>query len=750
VPLVGAYTPTVAITNPTVNDVVTSDAPTFTWTYQDALGKPQAFYRVVLVYTQVGTTYQDTGYVAGSATSFTPSSYVLTDFSQFTLTVYVKNSNGLIGSASVTFTTSLSDPVLGVTPLSTVGEIYDVAINGVGMMLAPNDESGQKQWDYKRIIKPLEPYRFATGETPFAQQIDHYHFTSWTDFSGGTGQKWFERNNSIPNAFYDSLGVDPFSTPYQLQLLTTSATSNGVATTQNPCLGTNVNGTAYVQTGAKQLTYITAPGGAGTAFSIASAGTVIDLDTDGQNWYAVDSVNGIFRGTTADPGAAWIKAGSGMPASTNPFNVSYAAQRVCVGYSSTSGGTTPNVWSTFTQAGAEEVVGGRLILPVGWTVTKSTSGSGQIYFGAYYGSRGTIYRWQPGSTTSSGGQVAPASAWDLPIGETPTAVFWYEGALYIAAARPVPSGGVQGVLYKGLPDANGNLSASLVAELGTPTTTVDNSIRAFGARGNKLFFSWYAMDGTNSGIGCLYLPTGGYCKWHVGTAGAKVRSVFSFQGRMSFTLDGVGLFVEGTTYQTTGWLKTSLSDQNAVVGKVWDNVYVVVAPLNTSESVSVDYTLDKGNTFTNLSADTLNVVGEVYGGTSLNKKADTIGFRVTLNGPGSTSPTLYRLTAEVHQFGIADRLIQVPIDCFDTVTDLRGKPLEENGPGAGMKRLRSLEALAYTRVLFQDLDYQDTATTYIMEVVQVETDFRSLYSRRRSEAETGGVAVLTLKQLAKS
>jgi hypothetical protein len=73
----------------------------------------------------------------------------------------------------------------------------------------------------------------------------------------------------------------------------------------------------------------------------------------------------------------------------------------------------------------------------------------------------------------------------------------------------------------------------------------------------------------------------------------------------------------------------------------------------------------------------------------------------------------------LHVIGVADELVQLPINCADEVSDLRGRPLPENAPGAGIRRAQQLRGLIHQQVKFQDVDWPWTGEAGVWEVQDV-------------------------------
>ena len=110
--------------------------------------------------------------------------------------------------------TDFTEPA-SITALSTVGTVYDIAIDGTGYILAETAEGE----GYEKTTIPLIPDRLATGDTPFDQAVERYSFGSGDSWVGGQGQTFLNRQDSDSTMFLSSEGLDPFSEPGSIKLL---------------------------------------------------------------------------------------------------------------------------------------------------------------------------------------------------------------------------------------------------------------------------------------------------------------------------------------------------------------------------------------------------------------------------------------------------------------------------------------------------------------------------------------------------
>lgn len=691
--------PTVTITAPSGS--VSTSTITVTWNFSDTGALGQEAYRVQLAYQGSGSFLVDTGWTVSASASHALS-YTLQDLSTYTVTVSARTPQGEIATDTQDFLVQLTS-VASFADNTDVGKVWEVAINGVGYMLADRGQEGE-DFEWERTTIPLEPPRLATGQTPFEEAVERYNFTTFTDFSGGAGQERYNLPSSIATAFMDSENVDPFTNPGKLQLLfdTNEIHSDTYA---NPLLAV-VNDTWYVLTADRELNHAADDVTDGN-FTVTGSGAFVDMTSDGQRWYACDGTD-IYRGTTADPVSAWSTIDGEV--------IHWAGGRICAAYADASpASSTPNVFTTLNDAGTEEVTNGRLTLNPGWTIRGMTDGSGYVFFGAYSGQEGEVWAWNIGSSD------APFQALPLPPGEVPVDLHWHQGSVYVRVDRPNATHDTPQAIYRCPVGADGTL---------TPFSVVEDSLGAsgtFAGLGDLVFFSWTGMSSAGiSGIGAIDITTGGYAKCYFPSAesGATghVVGVDIWNGRPIFTVAAEGLQrVHPTTRASSGWLKTSIVDAGSTLSKVWDEVSLQASPLASGSSASVDYSFNGGGSYTSLSAVSLTDAGVQSAKADLDIRSLSLGLRVNLTRGGTVTatPLIESLTMRYHPLALADTLVLLPIECSDNYNGLNGARLG-GVPGSGSERLATLESLVQTRVKFQDSTWQWTGTSEIMEVVGVQ------------------------------
>jgi hypothetical protein len=250
------------------------------------------------------------------------------------------------------------------------------------------------------------------------------------------------------------------------------------------------------------------------------------------------------------------------------------------------------------------------VLPDGWSVTSIRALGGLVYFSASRGGKGIIYAYDG---VNSPIIAAPFDA--IGNGTIPLAMVPFSGAGMLILCRrltSIISGGL-GVVYRAFPDAVGALRVERVALLGADDGR-DYGPRCGIAYGDFSYFGWnygdeptgenFLVDTTKrSGLGIYFPETGGYGRSYLTPTGSAVSGIVEdasvFKGRRIFTVGGVGLYVEGTTYEPEGGVQTSLIDVNVSADKIWlaeESYYS--ATENITSPVSHAYSLN-GTTWVN-------------------------------------------------------------------------------------------------------------------------------------------------------
>ena len=731
-PLAGAFTratPTVTVTAP--GGTLSSTPITVTWTWSSPVGHDQAYYRVRILSQDGGSVVYDTGILPG-------------DDLTTSLTVLLSGGSSYLFAVSAADLYDWSDEVtVGVfydavevseyPDCDDAGTVYEVAINGVGYMLADHPD---KDIRYERRTASLESPRLATGDTPFSQAIDRYAIISHSDWSDGSGQRFYKRDSSTDKGYYDSEGVNPFTAGEARLLPSTSLHHSDSYSFSKAVVASN---RLYVTSASGELSAYDDPSDVSvTAVSITGASTPVDLASDGTYWYFTDGSNIYRNSTAADPGSAW--------STENADIMEWCTDRLVIA-KKTGSSTKPNALATlnYTTGAVSGPASGSnpFTFEEETDIRSITAGDGYVWWGAVRYDRSVVYAWQLGSTDSY------FTAFELPAGQEVQTVGYYQGNVFIRASETIDGSTKRAIIYRGVP-SSGALTVSRVLQIADDST--DHAAGDFAGDDRFVYFSWKAM-GTYSGVGCIDLSTGGWAKWLEAPASTGlVRSICQWYGKTVFTIDGYGAVVEkapsGGNDQSvaTGYITSSITDLNTSLRKGWERVEATFDPLPSGATITVSYSLDGGTSFTALSP-SVTSAGQKSASWNLQAEADSIILKATLTHGSTTTPVLRAMSVRAHALGLADQLLVLPINCADQIAGLHGRVIAaDSGPGKGAARARALEALAQTRVRVQDIDWKETDTAYVYDVVAVEVRSVGVMSKPRNRQDHAQVAVVQLRR----
>jgi len=707
--------PVVTILTPV--GVVQTPMVTVTWSYSSALSHPQTSFRALLKSGSGSTVLEDSGDQAGAGGSWS-FGFLLQGFTNYR--IEVQASDGFdTGSDEIEFSTELADASDFPDELR-VGSIYEVAINGVGFMLADAPESEAK---YTRRSSTLDAQRFADGDTPFSEAIERYSLLKHQNWSGGAGQRLLYRPSSDPSKYWDSEGINPF-VEGQLSLLHQSSLDmTDTYANQLACIAANHD--IFVLVSDTQLCHIDEPGMAETTFNVGTGvGVVSSLTSDGNFWYATDGAN-IFRNNVAvTGGAAW--------STVDVTEIQWCSDRLA-GFDTVA--VPPNV-TTFSSAGVEEVAGGRFSFPDA-TLAGLTAGDGYMWWGVNRGREAQVYAWKLGSTDGA------FIALSLPAGERVTSLFSYLGNVFIAShAFHVHEMSMEPEdmthIYRCVP-AEGKLTPELIAMLPPSNRTFWAGQQEFVA------FTWkdMTMDDGFTGIGVIDLGTGGYTKWHTSASTAEAKSLCTWHGEWAFTVSTQGLYtvVDHEDFVPEGWLITSSADLGSSVSKIFDEVTVTSRSL--VGTITVEWsrdTLESWNLLGTFQGD-----GATQGIFQLEKQLPKVGFRITLT-EGVGTPILESLVTQLHPLTFADQIQTLPLRCSNRVVGQNGQEIDFSGPARGDQLARFVENLVPSRVKLQDVDWPTTKEVILCEAVGAETSTLGEFDPHLNRRVNSHVVMLTLRR----
>lgn len=615
---------------------------------------------------------------------------------------------------------------------SEVGKRFEVAINDVGYMLADLGDD-----EYRRVTSRLEPERFADGATPFSETFDRYSFFNSSEWRGGAGQKFLNRQSSDASSYWDSQGVDPFNEDQRLQLLP-DVDQKGTVGGTNPMA---VAGQEYlcILTSGGFLWQYTLSGDTPTQGNFVGAGSTMDLTmANGYCYYAQSTqLTQVELGTTSTSAVSFLDV----------HRVDWIGDRFAVIYRDSA--TNTWIFSSLDKDGTEEIGGGLLTLPGADNADESLAktriggvshGINYVWFSTWSqdGDEAHIYVWNIDTTLS------PYIAMQMPSGEIPLDVFFYQNGLYIYSVG-INSGGVK--IYRCIVNGDGTLTPFVITteeQAGEIPTSLLYSGKKFAADGRKLFFAWNGMEASGKGgFGVIDLATGGYAKRGNPNVTGETQSVYVWGGRPGCSINNSqGFYLEHSTdKRATGWLRTSIADADSALDKRWTNVSWDADVDDANHTLTLAYTTDGGVSYTNAVTATTNDTGVA----DLGVESPSLGIQITL-ASSSGSPTVRVVSTKFHPLGITDELLVLPIDCSDQVEGLNGADLGYL-PDSGRERARTLTDMQGNYVTVQDIDWPETNQTYDYELLQVDVKrMRGTRDPSTASYRTMQVAVCTMRR----
>ncbi len=473
------------------------------------------------------------------------------------------------------FVSTLSGPWYGANSGSSalVPGVYDVSIDGRPYMIDTTFEFGRRDSFRHSSIPALRTASDITnipGEGPI--NTAGLWRREMEDWSFGAGQRFLDRQASFANRFRASKGVDPFTSPWYVSLLkdTKSVLSDTDTALQILVVGSYVYALTSSQVRySEDLSTWTAVAG------LPSSG-IVKMATDGNTVYIICGTGGLYTTTAGSSSNAthYLTGSDALDFVAYCANVLFVAVGASLYQIKTSGSTLPT--ALMEQADSN------------WRWNCATAGYGWIYIGGYSGDFSAIYGTQ--MLSDGTGLTAPVMSGPLPPGEIVHALYSYvnfvlvgtsQGARFSQTLGPNDPGGPSGNLKMGpiLPD--------LIQPVGRP-------VYCFTAQNRFVWFGWSNYDTTSTGLGRMSIQTftdnqtPAYASDLMATAQGDVTSAGYFYSAPIFSVAGVGVFTEATTYVESGTIQSGyvtfgIPDQKVLVAFSVD----VVEPLNGSLAASV-------------------------------------------------------------------------------------------------------------------------------------------------------------------
>jgi hypothetical protein len=347
----------------------------------------------------------------------------------------------------------------------------------------------------------------------------------------------------------------------------------------------------------------------------APGGTIQAMTSDGSDLYVATST-----GVVKYVGAATVSTAFATPVVIGTDSIAFCSGRLLVGQANAikelaAAGTYVSTIKTHYQAAFR------------WT-TIFNIGS-RIYIGGYAGSHSELHTL---ATDSTGNLVQSQEAAPLPAGEKLNGgiAFAGSGALLTSAGVRVASVSGDGTLTYG------------------PLIDAPGDVRCATAEGRYLFTGWSSIVGARSGVARLVIddevralqPAYGTDVFEAAVQGT-VLGVARLGGLTAFVVGSSGIYVESvSTYAGQGVLESGSFTFGTVEPKGLVEMTVTFLPLSTGEAVEL-HMYDEAGTLighgSQSTASATELVADLNG-----EQVDSCTVRITLSGPGTTTPTIKR------------------------------------------------------------------------------------------------------------
>lgn len=414
-----------------------------------------------------------------------------------------------------------------------------VSIDGIAFQI-DEDRTWPAEPMTRRSVQLLNTQQAQSGGD-ISQTAPEVWRRSLETFHMGAGQHRYDREDSLPYRYHQSVGIDPW-TKFGFSLLNETTSLLALASGHTALL-VSIGPSLFVGTDTTVKFYATT----GTAaVDHTSPATIIAMTTDGENLYVLSNGGVVEK---RDSAGAWTTFYT-VPATFNPAKAMLAFVK---GFLLVSSG--PILRDITTPASAYIVYTHPLS---SWWWRAASDGLSVIYVLGGAGDRWHVHGVGIASTAAT--LNPPIVAATLPDGETAFALGTYLGYVLI---------GTHLGWRFGMPDSSGQITYGQVISTPGPVLCFEGQDR----------FVWFGMSllagqtpevlaATVAGLGRADLATfvapmtPAAASDLQASALGVVRSVVTVGGDLDgigkrvFSVDGVGIFVEGTNLVSEGYLST--------------------------------------------------------------------------------------------------------------------------------------------------------------------------------------------------
>jgi hypothetical protein len=525
----------------------------------------------------------------------------------------------------------------GTSSSALVPDIFPVAINGRPYII--DQRSNQFTRAFEQRVRDSVDQSTAPGEAAINPGgLWRRGEVSW---HLGAGQKYADTAEGQDYRFFKSKGVNPWAKG-QLTLLNSTKATASLSSANTNLQMVEINGYVYVADG-QTLKYTTDPYAATPTWTSvttdAPAAAINDITTDGVRVYVAYANNSIYITT---PGTSSVTKHFLSSTNVNFTSLGFAKGFVMAYHPDTDVShvhIVPFVASNSKTPTAE-------LRDPNFVSAGFAGGQNHIYLAGRSSDNGVVYKL---GIKADGTVDVAVVALELPIGEFPTSIHGYLGAIILGTNK--------GVRYT-TPDSNGNLvSGALI-----PTS---GSVNDFTAADRFVWFTWSNYDGVSGGLGRLDLSTfiAANTPAHASDlmygSSADIKSTVTLAGKRIFTVSGVGVVVEDSA--------------NLVVsGEIESGIYrwgipdrKFIARVDTRSTPLVGTI----SSFMSLDAEEYVLLGVWSGGNDTENSfngsdnhAIEAQFKFVLGrGTATTGPTFTRWTARAYAAPYRSEVFRIPV-----------------------------------------------------------------------------------------
>lgn len=614
---------------------------------------------------------------------------------------------------------------------------FDYAIGGLPFL-----SGASREFPITRETVQIRKQQFDNSNAPGEQSLDGWWLRSQQSFHGGAGLAYADVGQTTTSAgdpinlirFRMSRNVDVW-TQGEVSLLPEAGTATGtpIASTVDATEFVYDDGTpAAMYVAGSTISVVLASSVVSSSFAATTAAAIQSVASDGSYMYlaCADGVYAAQIPATSATAFTWAKE---YTVAGTIVHINFLKQRLMLGvdnkvyelavHPAGPPAALPTVKYTDTDTGMKIL-----------SFAESTTA---IYAVGNNGVRGVVLKFALSDTGTIPTLTGGAVALQLPSGEVPYSAFGYLGTF-------VGLGTSKGARVAVANDT-GDLS------YGPLLFTSTAPVKGWSARDR---FLWCGVSGGHDGDSGLYRIDLGLevsdtrfaYATDIGPAGdTSVAGPVAHLGssdRITFAT-GNNIYVEGTDLAVTGYLQTARIRYGTLEPKLFKLLRVRGPALQGPLAFSVVDELDSESGAYNFSEGESPGIGDVAI-TSPAEPQDFVSLKFALNrddvtpsvGAMFTGYQLKALPATIRQ-----RLIQLPLLCFDLETDAAGN--RHGATGTATDRLSELEDLERTgnSVILQDLSTGTSQACVIEQIRFQQTGPPPVHSGY------GGLILLTLRTI---